>query len=311
MQRAVLEGGQDRAGMPAGGLVAGYQAMKLAQPGRPFPLAFSRLLESGRPGQPAVERPDNERHARAMASLRQQAGKRGAQGNQAMDDAELAGANAAAEFFPDPVLEIRIRQCHQAGQRPPASVGAAAKTIGKAVHRADDGFGVDGGEIPALDQPRAQDRGAISHLRDQVGVGQCGDRAGVRPPHQRNADPLRIAPRRSAITPHALHLLLVLVLVSHRAQTRVFALARLCKPWTRGTKDASRHWCGKARLHSANNSLLSGKKASARQAGFPTPKPAPTQRLSRPRVANPCHESRGISRAAYTPPLYMYGVGAD
>ena len=56
-------------------------------------------------------------------------------------------------------------------------------------------------------------------------------------------------------------------------------VARLSKPWTRGYKYTRRHWCGKARFHSANSSLLVGKKASARQVGFPTPKPALGERL--------------------------------
>jgi hypothetical protein len=56
-------------------------------------------------------------------------------------------------------------------------------------------------------------------------------------------------------------------------------VARLSKPWTRGNKGTRRPWCGKARFHSANNSLLAGRKNSARQVGFPTPKPALGERL--------------------------------
>jgi hypothetical protein len=60
-------------------------------------------------------------------------------------------------------------------------------------HPPRDGFGIDRGEVPPVDEPLSFDRGLVADLRDDVGVGQPGDRLRVRPAHQRHAHHRRVA----------------------------------------------------------------------------------------------------------------------
>jgi hypothetical protein len=90
------------------------------------------------------------------------------------------------------VLKPGIDQRVDCLQGCPSLAVAHAQSLGHGPKRPCDGFGVDRGKVPSLDQSGSQDRIAIPDLRDQMHIGDFPQRLRQGPAHKWDADPFRV-----------------------------------------------------------------------------------------------------------------------
>jgi hypothetical protein len=107
-------------------------------------------------------------------------------------DVEAPAADIGSEALPDLAFEIGIDQPLERRGHGPALAASHPQERGQPVHRRRKRLGVDGGEVPALDEARAQDRLAIADLRDDMDIRHLAQGRGHRPADKRHADPFGI-----------------------------------------------------------------------------------------------------------------------
>ena len=93
------------------------------------------------------------------------------------------------------------------------------------------------------------------------------------------------------------------------------------KPWTRGSKDTRRQWCGKAKFNSANNSMLPGKRSRQGRSVFPRQNRRPVERLGPSTGYKPVPRRRGAEsrtvnirqnkRISYVPRSTLLRIAMD
>jgi hypothetical protein len=170
----------------------GQQLVGAADIGQPLPFTPSLVVESGRPGDSAIDRPENERRSRLPASAGDRARCGRCQGRHTVNHVEPARCDIRAEAPPDQALEIGVDQRRHRGRHRPPHGLAAAHRGGELGQWRRDHLGVDRREIPALDAPCAQEGVAVAHLGHDMDIGLGAQRIRDRPADERHAHPLGI-----------------------------------------------------------------------------------------------------------------------
>ena len=160
------------------------------------PLAFLAAgpVKALRPGQAAIQWPDDERHTDLAAFGGQKARRGRGQGDHPMDNIKFPRRQSRAILLPDIVLEQVIQRDGQRRERGPTGPGAAAQKGGDFPDGARGPFGVDDGEVLALDPSGILQSRPITPVRQHQGIGHLANGFAVRVTHQRHADHVRIAP---------------------------------------------------------------------------------------------------------------------
>ncbi len=161
--------------------VARHEAVDPADVGQPLALGAAHGVELPRPGQPAVEGPQDEGHPGSRAAPRHQARHGRADRRDPVHDVEGMDLDAPAEALPCGPLERPVAGQRQSHQGRPALVGIAAQHAREAAHEPLEAARVDRREVAALYQSRGENGLPIGQARDEVHVRDLGQGAAVRP----------------------------------------------------------------------------------------------------------------------------------
>src|SRR5262249_26234223 len=92
LRPGVARADDDRGGVFPRAAVARQPSVGAAHEAQPFTLRPANVAEAARPGQPSVQRAEDEGNARLPAAARDRAGGRGAQGRETVHEIELASS---------------------------------------------------------------------------------------------------------------------------------------------------------------------------------------------------------------------------
>ena len=92
-----------------------------------------------------------------------------------MDEVELARFQTRFEVLPKSAFEEGIGEVREDGVEGPTEGVFAGKKLGGSPGEALGAAGVDGGEVAAFDEARAEEIVAVAGFGDDVGIGDGGD----------------------------------------------------------------------------------------------------------------------------------------
>src|SRR5277367_5679142 len=121
-------GSDDRSGVVIGGASERHMAIQAPQIGDPFLLVFN-LAKTRRPGQPASDRSDHEGYRSVAHEKRERTRQGGRHWEDAQNDIELSGEDAAAQLSPGEPFKGKGKGIHEGGQ--PLSVEVIVQELCK------------------------------------------------------------------------------------------------------------------------------------------------------------------------------------